>query len=456
MQWPIFYKNEIEIGNGSAAVCTLWTKKKIIRSKLNGNFSVCANLYTIQGINPMIKNILAKPQIRKIILCGADLMKSGVALLNLMKNGIDENRKIIGSSGFVDKNIPLDSLEKFRENVKVIDMRGREKNIQDELDKTENQPAFMKPLFITELEKTSYPLYTKETGFKFYGNNMTDVWLQILDFVMKYGDEKDTEYKMKMKEIIDVVAVIKGDEEMSRFLEKSDVDNYYNTIFSKIKPKDIEYTYGERLFSYNGVDQIKKISELIKKTSYTRRAISVIWDVLKDSVSENPPCLTQIVWNVKDNKLHQTCIFRSHDIFGAWLLNIYAMRKIQKQVSEFTEIDIGNLIIISNSAHIYEPEWKKSEDIIHDNYTSKIVNFEEDENGYFVITVENEIIVQHHLKDGRKSNYLFRGKKAQLIYRQICHENLFTRFDHAAYIGHELARAENCLKQGEKFVQDEA
>lgn len=58
--------------------------------------------------------------------------------------------------------------------------------------------------------------------------------------------------------------------------------------------------------------------------------------------------------------------------------------------------------------------------------------------------------------DGRKSGHVFRGTKARTLYRQITHANLFSKFDHAAYIGHELARAEIALKKGEKFVQDEA
>ncbi|HLD83998.1 MAG TPA: DUF4346 domain-containing protein [archaeon] len=38
----------------------------------------------------------------------------------------------------------------------------------------------------------------------------------------------------------------------------------------------------------------------------------------------------------------------------------------------------------------------------------------------------------------------------------MTHENLFSRYDHAAYIGHELARAEACLNSGKRYVQDEA
>ncbi|MBI4018629.1 MAG: DUF4346 domain-containing protein [Candidatus Aenigmarchaeota archaeon] len=457
MEWPIFYKSELKLGKGSAAICTLWTKKEIIWKALDeGGYSVCANLYTIQGINPLIKNVLARPEIRTIILCGADLMKSGDAILNLMKNGIDAERKIIGSAGIIDSNIPLDALEKFRQNVHIIDMRGKESEIASEIAKYTNQESFMEPLFITELDKVSFPLYTKEPVFKIFGRSPDEAWLKALDVVTKFGDEKPTEYNAKMKEVIGIVAVIEEDIE-SVFLSKEDAENYYKTVFSAQKPDGVEYTYGERLFSFNGRNQIKQVIERIKATPYTRRATAVTWDISKDSESNNPPCLTQIMWNVKDKKLYQTCIFRSHDIFGAWPLNAYAMRRLQKYMAQELAMETGHLVILSNSAHVYEHDWRRAEDMVHNNYSGKITTFEEDENGYFVLNVDNgEISVQHYLKDGRKSDYLFRGTKAQVLYRQITHENLFSRYDHAAYIGHELARAETCLKNGKRYVQDEA
>src|SRR3989304_4664158 len=115
MEWPIFYKDELEIGNAESpiGICTLWAKKETIIGKISDSqYCVCGNLYTTQGINPMIKNILAKPTIKYIILCGADLMRSGDALIKFMENGVDENGKIIDSAGYIDSNIDKNLIEK--------------------------------------------------------------------------------------------------------------------------------------------------------------------------------------------------------------------------------------------------------------------------------------------------------------------------------------------------------
>ncbi len=467
MDWPIFYRDELKIGNteSSVGICTLWTKKEIIHSKVpEKKYFVCGNLYTIQGINPMLKNILAKPQIRHIILCGADLMQSGDALINFVNKGIDGDRKIINSSGYVDSNVDLEIIEKFRQNVNVIDMRGKESEVPGKVEELENMQPFMEPVFITEIESKPAQMKSNEVAFKVRGSSISDAWLRILDVVMKFGEEKETEYKVHQKEVVNLVVLIEGEEkEIAPWMKISDSDikNYFATFFTEEKPYGVEYTYGNRLLKHplhsGSFNQIENAVKYLKEVPYTRRAVAVTWNVELDSKSRDPPCITQIVWDVKNNKLDQTAIIRSNDMFGAWPLNAFALRKMQKDIASQLGLEIGTLTTISNSAHIYENSWKEAKMILDKHYTDKIVQFAQDENGYFIVKVENgEIIVEHYTKEGLPTGYIFRGVKAQILYRRIMNENLISLMDHAAYIGHELARAEVALKEGKKFVQDEA
>jgi len=469
MDWPIFYKDELKLGNpeSSVGICTLWTKKEILHSKIPENkYAVCGNLYTIQGINPMLKNILAKPSIRHIILCGADLMRSGDALISFVNSGIDSSRKIIDSSGYIDSNVDMELIEKFRQSVDVIDMRGKESEVPKKIEEFENEQPFMEPVFITELESKPAQLKSEEVAFKVRGNSVSDAWLKALDIIMKFGEEKQTEYKIKQKEILDMVVIIEGDDEKLApwmIVTEKDLENYFATFFSEEKPAGVEYTYGNRLLQYptsdGPVNQITRIVKYLKGVPTTRRAVAVTWKVEQDSTdrtSNEPPCITQIVWNIKNNKLHQTAVIRSSDMFGAWPLNAFALRKMQKDIAQQIGVDMGKLITVSVSAHIYENSWKEAKAILDKYYTDKIVPFSQDENGYFIIKVGNEIVVEHYTKEGLPTGYVFRGTKAQILYRKIINENLISLMDHAAYIGHELARAEACLKEGKKFVQDEA
>jgi tetrahydromethanopterin S-methyltransferase subunit A len=80
-----------------------------------------------------------------------------------------------------------------------------------------------------------------------------------------------------------------------------------------------------------------------------------------------------------------------------------------------------------------------------------------DPRGYFVIYVkEGRILVEHFTNDNTKTGQIFVGADAEELYKEIIHENLISRQDHAAYVGKELMRAQICLNEGKEFLQDSA
>lgn len=81
-----------------------------------------------------------------------------------------------------------------------------------------------------------------------------------------------------------------------------------------------------------------------------------------------------------------------------------------------------------------------------------------DKAGYFVIypdTQSKQIIVEHYSNQG-VLNCVLEGRSTGALYSQAIERGLLTRLDHAAYLGRELARAEQSLLSGMPFVQDAA
>lgn len=78
------------------------------------------------GIEKVVANILSNPNIRFLIVCGDEIKghRSGQTLLSLIKNGIEENGKIIGSEGAVPyiENISKEAIERFRKQVDGVDL----------------------------------------------------------------------------------------------------------------------------------------------------------------------------------------------------------------------------------------------------------------------------------------------------------------------------------------------
>lgn len=475
MPWPIYFKDNLIIGNpeSQVGICALWSEKNSFVQDMDKNkFSLCGNLYTTEGINYIVKNILANPRIRHIFLCGADLMKSGDALMNFLEKGVDENGKIHDSRGFISKSIKNEFLKNFRKNVKVIDLRGKEEKLKNEIAKlAPRKPAlFCKPIYLKNEMESAREIYSEEQSYVLRGASVGELWPRILDVIMKFGELKDSEYKLKQKEILNLIAVVENsnqdetDENLCALrISEEDLKNYYEKFFGDPKSFGVHYTYGDRLVNYKldsvnegeGLNQIKKAVEYLKQTPHSRRAQATIWDFKLDQGAASPPCLTQLNWLIKFGKLYQTVIIRSNDMFGAWPLNALALKKLQNEIAKELNVPLGSLTMISISAHIYENNWEEARIVIEQNLENKILALAPDKNGYFLIKTENnEIITEHHLADGRKSDYMFRGKNAQILYRQILNENLVSLLDHAAYLGAELRRAEECLKAGKTFVQD--
>ena len=477
MGQSLFFKNKLILGNpkSNVVICTLWLKKEELARRLRKeNYRMIGNLYTIDGISYLIKNILANPSVKYIIVCGKDLTGSGDALIKLFKNGIDSNGKIIGTNAWIHPNIRKELIEILRKNIKVIDLRGKEKEVPKVLKRIGGTGRlFMKPIILKDVGgiKTT-EINTEIYGFRVEGR-LDEVWLRILDLISKFGEVKESQHGLKQKEILDVLSIIRGEIKIKSFFgfDSKLAKRYINSFFSKKKPQGIEYTYGERLFKYTFkwlskkfkseltffINQIDEIVKMLKSFPYSRRAVVSLWDPFSDLKSANPPCLTQITWNIKNSKLHQTCVFRSHDIFGAYPLNAIALKELQKKIAKKIGSKVGDLIILSQSAHIYENCWKKVEEILNKFYRCRLINLKSDPAGYFRIWIDwkrKEIIAQHYLNDGRKTHFQFRGRDAQEIYRRILNENLVTRIDHAAYLGKELQKAKECLENRRKYEQD--
>jgi len=82
-----------------------------------------------------------------------------------------------------------------------------------------------------------------------------------------------------------------------------------------------------------------------------------------------------------------------------------------------------------------------------------------DLSGYFIILVrkgnENPLYVEHYQNNGRLS-HIIEGKDAATICSTIINMQLVSRMDHAAYLGRELAKAENSINSNIKYIQDQA
>ncbi len=118
------------------AVCTLTDERLAISVAAQGDpgLAIVGTLQTENlGIERLVQNILANPNIRFLILCGPDSRRAighlpGQSLLALVRSGVDERGWIAGAPGKrpVLRNISPEAVEHFRRTVEVADLIGQD------------------------------------------------------------------------------------------------------------------------------------------------------------------------------------------------------------------------------------------------------------------------------------------------------------------------------------------
>jgi tetrahydromethanopterin S-methyltransferase subunit A len=116
------------------AVCTLNSDELVasLTETRAADIAIVGSLHTENlGIEHLIRNVLANPYIRFLIVCGEDTRKSighlpGQSLVSLLTDGFDENMRIRKAQGKrpVIKNISIEHVEAFRRQIQVVDRIG--------------------------------------------------------------------------------------------------------------------------------------------------------------------------------------------------------------------------------------------------------------------------------------------------------------------------------------------
>jgi len=84
------------------------------------------------GVERIVKNLIATPLIRFLVVCGKESKGHAVGqtFLALSQNGVDKKKRVIGSKGAIPllKHLTDQEIRRFRKQVAVVDMRGETNN----------------------------------------------------------------------------------------------------------------------------------------------------------------------------------------------------------------------------------------------------------------------------------------------------------------------------------------
>jgi thymidylate synthase len=482
-------KYKVYFGQGqSIGLVTCWSDPELLVSHTNelmSHVSILGSLYSQEGVSVIIRNLALNPQIRRLIiwtnspLSNTAIGKSGLNLLKkLFKTGVEPDNTITGTSHKLHQEINNSVIKKILDNVEFIDLTDLKlTDLINQIAQLENNhhESYMSPVEFPETRRdTSLALPSEEIGWIIRDKNLVNVWLKVIDKILRYGSVRLTDYGNNQKELQYVTWVIENENIDSIKIpdwpvnvldacgfSHQKIDEYKNSLLNSELPAETSYTYGYRLRNYQQkVDQVNELVRLLKESIVTRRAFATTFIPPEDLFKTSPPCLTSIqVMADVNQKINMFVNFRSHDMFKAALSNATALLNLQKYISIQAGYHIGKLVITSVSAHIYEEEWDMAEKLVECQFRSKIATtFNEltdiDARGMFRISIKNKTIFAELVDSSGNVLYDIQGNKAKDIALKFAKLDLLSKNDHYCDLSLELSKAEYCLISGRSYQQD--
>ena len=481
---PIYKASRLVIGNpeSSIGIVSLWTKNKKLAEKLDpSKYAVIGQLFSAErGLDLFVRNMLANPGITNILVTGTDFSKSGIVLRDFFEKGFESGRtELTGREvwkvrsphpGYIERDIPEEALNELRETTHVQfveDIESFDFSSVNRPSMARTRQVFSKP------ESQAHSFVGEDSAYVVRHGKIAGAWLQILDTILKFGKRSDTHYDDYQKEILNLVSVITEEDpddfHIPDFLpcDRERVEKYIPKVTTDFREEGTSYTYGSRMRSWFGQDQVKEAVAKLLRERNSRAVVVNLWDSTKDLTIGGSPCINHIWFRIKGGSLYMTVTIRSNDMFEAYPENAYGLRSLQDIVRKDLnqalrergldeKIGLGELIINSQSAHIYDDCFDSAREIVLKNYGKyvKEPQFQQDSRGYFVISLQGgKIVAEHNSPDGELIGTYSGGSALEMRDILIAH-GLVGNTAHAVYLGTELHKAEFALKNGLEYEQD--
>jgi len=508
----VYLTSQVILGKGDAAIITGWTVSSTVKKRLDpSEYAVIGQLYSpTRGINFLARNLIANPQIRHLIVLNATKEDDNAGgcrcLVDFFKHGFEEGKTDTGKKcwviksevkGYIDIEVSKSALLGLKTSVTVKEATS----ISELLDYVKYVKEVKKPLKPWG-KPQEFPLAVFEPsilpgrryGHCIEGKTVAETWVKIIQRIKTTGIIRPNSYGGKWQELIDLMSIVTDEPEGFYFpepnflpIDRKFIKEYVHQILDDAPYKEgVKYTYGNRLRSWFGRNQIRDVIQKLTREPDAASAVMNLWDSGSgnqawanepDSTCNNAikrygrnfgdsdhqhggsPCLNHIWVRIVDNELSLTATFRSNDMFSAWPANAMGLRALQKHIldeinkNSTHSLKLGPLITMSQSAHIYDNCWEYADKLVQQQY--KLIKNFSDPVGNFLIEIDEGVIKVTQTTPGNgEAVKTFKGKNPLKILEEIYQSSPGIEAIHCGYLGIELQKAYERLKKNKTYTQD--
>lgn len=209
-----------------------------------------------------------------------------------------------------------------------------------------------------------------DSPLTFNVKSIGECWIKSMNTVLNEGNEVLDDDK-KLIERCNICISISSLESIDEIIEKYADKERIALMIKKYNSCSIlnqyKISYGKFLYDYDGINQIDWLKKKLKNRSFTKSATIALHPPGNDILS----CLSMIDLKLRDHKLNMNCVYRSQNIFASQPGNLIVMKDILKDISEYLNVELGNIYLYIFSAHIYEENIEQAKSIIKRIYANK-------------------------------------------------------------------------------------
>ncbi len=472
---PLHFGNKLKIINphGRVGIITLWSKVEFVEAALaemnadlspaTSKIAVIGNLFG-NGLPHLLRNLLYNPQICQLVICGANKSGSAEDLIAFFKCGLEQTTslgekvtRIKSRTRIIDDLVTPDRFVVTPNIVSMGDLKDKvsRENLCTFLQSYEPTGALSGDRIEIELPKVEISHFPSEPrNHNIVKDSPLEAWRELIFRLVRFGHLAHLK-KGDRQELQNVRVVVRNPKlDDAAYLREynfslEELIQYQQDMLVGPLSDDHSYTYGNRIREYFGFDALSKFAQRLKANPQDRDCYLALWDSNKDIDADDAPCLVSLFFRVFDHKLTLTATYRTHNALDAWLKNVYGLIKAQEIVAKEAGIEIGPITVISHSISIDPSKYDEAKRIAN----SKVFSLEMDANGQFMVSVEDGEIIVRHMDDSGTPLHEYRSKKAEKIQYELNRDCALADINHAIYIGRQLAKAEMCLRSGERFEE---
>ncbi|MBI4175823.1 MAG: hypothetical protein HY518_01350 [Candidatus Aenigmarchaeota archaeon] len=483
---PVYKADRLVYGDPKSriAIASLWTKNTELAKRIDRkHYAVIGQLFSAErGLDILVRNLLANPQITNLVITGVDFSKSGAVLKDFFEKGVEPGKTEITNKdcwrvksdypGYIGLDIPKEALDELREAVDCVWIRDMNEFHPDRLAVPEKKRQ--RRDYPKKEEEGRVKYVGEEAAYIVRGRTVVEAWLKALDTILKFGKVDATHYEDDQKEVLNLMSVISAENPDSFYIpgwmpfEKSHYMGYIVRITTDMKFPDSSYTYGNRMRSWFGIDQIREAVAKLARQPISRAVVINLWDSTKDLTIGGSPCINHVWLRVRNERLCMTVTIRSNDMFEAYPDNAFGLRSLQEVIRKElvaalkgkgvnADIRLGELVINSQSAHVYKDCWDRAQALV-DKYLEqhKPQPYEWDPRGSFVIHTDMEKgeLVLDHISPSNEPIGEYRARTPEELRKMLSKEGVISLPAHALDLGFEIMKAYIAMKSGLEYNQD--